>query len=385
MTQTNTSRRFLQQMKLKSDEISLALDQESARMERVEVRLRERILVCTDIVDSFSGFFKFPKEAIINGNTREGWTPLHIVSHFESFQTQHFKLTATEFAVELLKYPRVRDNIDQRTAETKPVNWTALRLAVSGNDCMEERLRLVSKLIGAGASLNELSGRIGSESTALHAAAGVGAVRMCKLLLHSRALVNIESTKGYTPLDFCPLSNVTLHNLLWHYDARSGHAPLTQEGVPDRGPECNDRLRGLGTSEKRARRNKEYWEQQRSTEHRWTTGPTPPGLDPPAAAGPTTPYSPAAAGPTPPGLDPPAAAWLTPPACPPQLWSESSSSWGAGDSSAPESSVRAASSSWGASSLSASASSTSWCRIAESRHPRMWTTSPPSRIRTNVQ
>jgi hypothetical protein len=317
-------------MKLKSDEIILALDQESARMERVEVRLRERILVCTDIVDSFSGFFKFQKEAIINGNTREGWTPLHIVSHFESFQTQHFKLTATEFAVELLKYPRVRDNIDQRTAETKPVNWTALRLAVAGNDCMEERLRLVSKLIGAGASLNGLSGRIGSESTALHAAAGVGAVRMCKLLLHSRALVNIESTKGYTPLDFCPLSNITLHNLLWHYHARSGHAPLTQEGVPDRGPECNDRLRGLGTSEKRERRNKEYWEQQRSTEHIWTTGTSVTNKRAHRTdAGPTSSvwYSPAAAGPTPPGLDPPAAAWLTPPACPPQWWSESSSSW----------------------------------------------------------
>jgi ankyrin repeat protein len=114
---------------------------------------------------------------LVHSHTRDGWTPLHLATHFGHGQVAEALLAC---------------GADVHVRATNDLGTTPLLWAVMGQDVVA-----VTLLLDHGADVNVTTT---AGSTPLHKAAVLGNVALVRLLLARGAYVNARNSGGQTPL-----------------------------------------------------------------------------------------------------------------------------------------------------------------------------------------
>src|SRR5262249_62309877 len=150
---------------------------------------------------------------LIHSHSRDGWTPLHLATHFGHGQVAEVLLAR---------------GADVHARATNDLGTTPLLWAVMGQD-----VAAVTLLLDHGADVNETTA---AGSTPLHKAAVLGNAALVRLLLARRANANARNSGGQNPPTHAPLQRQTkVAPLLSQHEGR-GQTPRHEERGADSPP-----------------------------------------------------------------------------------------------------------------------------------------------------
>lgn len=123
-------------------------------------------------------------EVMLNMNSPDGWTPLHLAAFFGHLETAEMLLAM---------------GADVAARSANQMHNTPLHAAAAG-----KHLEICAALIAKGSDVNATQH---GGYTPLHAAAANGDIDLLRLLLAHEAKPNVKSEKGDTPLDMARQRN----------------------------------------------------------------------------------------------------------------------------------------------------------------------------------